>query len=186
MIDGSSGDQLTLTHLATQTDSVHMFCIAAETFFPDSFDVANGGTATLAGAFTPADDHHLQLSMNRPRLQPTDRSLAGLTTYELSTLAISTLPEAETRGFFTSEPVYLIFAPGYKTDSTAVSATWASGEPSEYVDPVACCRYYTYRFIQLPGTTNTAIFGRLLASRTVHRLRSGTARAGLGMVVSRR
>ena len=187
LIDGSSGDQLTLTHLATQTDSVRVFRTAAETFVPDSFDVANGGTATLAGAFTPLTTTTSNVPWDRPAFaaELTAHSPGSQPT-NFSTLAISTLPEAETRGFYTSEPDVLIFAPGYKTDSTAVSATWAYGEPfpSTWTE-FAWCRYYTYRFIQLPGTTNTAIFGRLLAYRELSTVSDqAPLEPEVGMVVS--
>ena len=69
-----------------------------------------------------------------PRWPP---NAPGSLPYNYSTLAISTLAEADTRGFYASEPDVLIFAPGNLTDSTAVSATWAYGDPfPDHVDRV--------------------------------------------------
>ncbi len=187
LIAGSAGDQLTLTHLATQTDGTRVFRTAAETFVPASFDIANGGSATLAGAFSPLSTTTSDVPWDRPAFAAEMAAHApGSLPYNYSTLAISTLAEADTRGFYASEPDVLIFAPGNLTDSTAVSATWAYGDPFPTTwTEFAWCRYYTYRYIQLAGTTPVAISARLLAYRELSTVsQQAPLEPEIGLVVS--
>ncbi|MDB4952571.1 MAG: hypothetical protein JWO36_140 [Myxococcales bacterium] len=168
LIDGTMGDLLTMTQLATQTVGPRTFRTVARSFAPASFTITNGGNATLTGAFsTTATNPTFTAVWDRPAF---DAELSAhsprQTANNYSTLAVSTLPEAATRGVYHDAADLVVYAPGYTTDATAVSASWQYGDPY----PVAWtrygwCRYFTYRFIQLGSATPTAIFASMLVFR---------------------
>ncbi len=167
LIDGGAADQLTLTQLATQTDGTRTYRTVAKSFTPSGFTIANGGMASLTGAFSTPPQATLDVTWDRPAFAAELVAHSpGSDSHNWSTLAISTVPQASTRGLYTDGADLAIFAPGYLNDSTTVTAPWSYGDPYPSTwGKVAWVRYFRYRFIQLPSATPVAIFSRLLAYR---------------------
>ena len=175
LIDGAAGDRATVTQLATQISGARSFRTVARSFTAPSFTVTNGGTASLTGAFTtvPADKT-LDAVWDRPAFQAELATRSpGSAAENFSTLAISALPEASTRGFYHSAADVVVYAPGYTTDSTQVNASWSYGDPYPVAwSRIAWVRYRKYRFIQLGSATPVAIFASLYVYRDLSTISS--------------
>jgi hypothetical protein len=168
LIDSSEGDELTLTQLSTQTVGARTYRSVARTFTPAPFSVTNGGAATLAGAFTTVDaTKTLDVTWDRPAFSAELAShFPGASSQNLSTLAISALPDAGSRGYYSNAPDIVVYAPGYTTDSTAVTTAWPYGDPfpSDWTR-IAWIRYYRYRFAAIPGSQSAPLYARMLTYR---------------------
>lgn len=177
-----SGDRVTFAHLVTQSDGTRTFRTAAESFAPASFDLTNGGGANLTGAFTAAPTSTLALTWDRPMFDADIVAhVPGTTTMNWSTLAISALPEAATRGYFHEGADVVVFAPGYMTDTSTVTTSWTYGDPYPTTwSRVAWVRYYRYRSISVSGATATPVFARILAYRD---LSTVTAQAPIDPII---
>jgi len=168
VITGSQGDLLSLVQLSTANDGARSYRTVSRIFTPSSFDVANGGMANLTGAFTPVTTSTtLDGVWDRPAFDAelvAHGSSGALTNW--STLAVSALSEAATRGFYSDEPDVLIFAPGYTNDHTPVTMSWPIGDPYPVEwTRIAWVRYYRYHLIQLGSAAPLAVFDRLRVYR---------------------
>lgn len=184
----AAGDVVTIAHLSVATDGTRSYTALAQTFDPTSLEVTNGGSASITGAFMDGSaSQTLTTTWDRPAFA------ADLTAHfphanaqNYSTFAVTALQSATTLGFYDNGPDLLFFAPGYTTDSSAVSAAWP------YVDPfpaewgrIVWNRYYRYRLIALPGAQATAIYARLLTYRDASTLAADPMfEPGIGVVVT--
>jgi hypothetical protein len=159
---------LSFVQLSNANDGSRSYRTVSRSFTPGSFDVANGGTANLTGAFTTVSaSAMLDGVWDRPAFDAeivAHGSPGSLQNW--STLAVSPLPEAATRGFYWNEPDVLIFAPGYANDHTPVTMSWPIGDPypAEWTR-ITWVRYFRYHYIQLGSATPLAVFDRLFAYR---------------------
>jgi hypothetical protein len=167
LIDTTAGDQVFFTQLATQTDGTRSYRTIARSFSPSMLTLANGGAATLTGAFTtPTATATLNAVWDRPAFaaELTAHS-PGAAPDNFSTFAVTALPDAVARGAYGEGPDIVVFAPGYQTDSTAVTANWSHADPypADWTRMVFV-RYYRYRFVQAAGA-NVALFAEMLVHR---------------------
>lgn len=137
LLDATAGDQLVITHLANRSDGTHPYQTIAESFSPAPFSISNAGAQTLSGAFSPVTaSSTLALSWDRPAFASELASHSpGSAAPNWSTLAVTALPDASTRGFYAAAPDVVVFAPGYLTDATAVTTSWPYADPY----PAAWC-----------------------------------------------
>ena len=168
LIDSAEGDELTLTQLSTQTVDTRTYRSVARTFTPAPFSVTNGGAATLTGAFTTVDaSNTLSLTWDRPAFAAELVShFPGSSTQNWSTFAVSALQDAASRGYYGDAPDVVIFAPGYATDSSALTVAWPYGDPfpSDWTR-IAWVRYFRYRYAALPGSSSAPLFASMLTYR---------------------
>jgi hypothetical protein len=166
LVDAAAGDQVTLTQLATRTAGTRTYRTVTRAFTPAPFTVTPGDSEMLSGAFTTVDTSKmLDVLWDRPAFNADVTAHApGQDSQNWSTFAVSVIPEGTTRGFYDDAPDVVVFAPGYQTDTTAVSAAWPYGDPypAEWTR-VAWVRFFKYRFMQLPGAAPTAVFTRLFS-----------------------
>jgi hypothetical protein len=188
LADGAAGDLLTLAQLSTQNDGARTYRTVSRTFTPAPFTITPGDTKMLSGAFTTIDPSKmLDLVWDRPAFSAELATHGGgLAAENWSTFAISTIPEGATRGYYDDTPDVVVYAPGYSTDTTAVSAKWAYGDPYPAAwTRIAWLRFWRYRFIQLPGAQPLAVYARLFAYQDLASLPAGTSIEPLvGLVVN--
>jgi hypothetical protein len=167
LIDGSAGDELYLTQLATQTTSGRTFRTVARSVVPAPFTVTNGGSANVSGTFATVTQATLDAIWDRPAFAAELIARSPRTSASnWSTFAVSVLPEASTRGFYHGAADVVVFAPGYSPDESTVTAAWSYGDPfpaawSRFV----WCRFFTYRTVQLGSAAPEIVFAELLAFR---------------------
>lgn len=168
LLDASAGDTLMLTQLSTQTVAGRTYRSVARSFAPEPFTVTNGGTATLSGAFTTVPSTNtLTAVWNRPAYAAELAAhYPGADPRNLSTFAISPLPEGAARGYYSPAPDVVVFAPGYTNDSTAVTMAWPYGDPyPQEWTRIAWSRFFKFRFAQLGNAEPAPLFAYMLTYR---------------------
>jgi hypothetical protein len=166
LIDTTSGDQAFFTQLATQTDGTRSYRTIARSYSP-SMKLVNGGASTLTGAFdTSTATATLDAVWDRPAFAA--ELAAHFPTAapdNWSTFAVTALPDAAARGHYGDGPDIVVFAPGYLTDSTAVTANWSYADPypADWTR-IVFVRYYRYRYIHAAGT-DVALFAEMRVHR---------------------
>jgi hypothetical protein len=184
----AAGDLVTVAHLSKATDGTRNYTALSQTFTPVGLEVTNGGSATISDSFSAIPSSQtLATTWDRPAFAA---DLAAHFPHadadNFSTFAITALPRASMLGFYDAGPDLLFFAPGYTTDTSAVTASWPYGDPFP-VDwgRIVWNRYYRYRLISLPGAQPAPIYGRLLTYRDLSTLSASPMfEPGVGAVVN--
>jgi len=184
----AAGDTVTIAHLSKATDGTRTYEALEQSFVPTGLEVANGGSASISGAFSNvATTKNLTVTWDRPAFAA---DLAAhfphADSRNFSTFAVTALQQASTLGFYDGGPDLLFFAPGYTTDTSAVAAAWTYGDPfpTDW-GRIAWNRYYKFRFISLPGAQPAAIYARLFSYRDLSTLAADPMfEPGIGVVVN--
>jgi hypothetical protein len=184
----SAGDFVTVAHLSKATDGTHSYTAMAEMFRPAGLNVTNGSSNTITDAFMPVTTTQtLTATWDRPAFAADlEAHFPHSDTQNWSTFAITALQRAGTLGYYDSGPDLLFFAPGYTTDSSAVTTSWT------YADPfpadwgrILWNRYYRYRFISLPGAQPTAVRAQIRTYRDLSTVAADPMfEPGAGVVVN--
>ena len=140
------------------------------------------------GAFTTvAPSQTVAMTLDRPAFAAElNAHYKNTASQNWSTFAITALQGATTHGFYNDGPDVLVYAPGYSTDSSAITTSWPYGDPfpADW-GRIAWTRYMKYRLIQLPGGSATTAFGSLFTYVDVASLATqSTIEPGIGMVVN--
>lgn len=168
-IDGAAGDVVSLTQLKSATAGALTYTALARKFDAPSFTVANGGSATIAGAFVDvAQSANLAATFDRPAFDAALRAqLPGDSTTTYPVLALQALPEAATRGLYHSAPDLVSFEPGYVADSSSITTAWPYGDPYPVAwTRVITARYFTYHYVPV-GAGQLALFASLEVDRSL-------------------
>ncbi len=162
LIDGSAGDELTLTQLATTSDGTRTYQRLVRAFEPAAFTIANGGSAVLSGAFADVPQTEtFAFEWNRPAFDTALRAQVPPfgASFSWPVLAFHTLPEADVRGLYHASAALVRFAPGWTMDASTVGGAWPHGDPypADWTRAVTAV-YYTYRFVQVGAAEPLTVY----------------------------
>jgi hypothetical protein len=184
----SSSDIATIYQLSLATDGARDYHSITRAYAAAPFSIANGGSATITGAFTTlAPSQTLTATWDRPAFAADVAAhFPHAAPTSLSTFGLTALTGAGEHGYYDEGPDLLYFAPGYTTDTTAVTASWPYADPYPGTwGRVLWNRFYGYREIALPGADSTAIFARLLTYRDLSTVAADPMfEPGVGLVVN--
>jgi hypothetical protein len=157
VVDSTLGDHVIITQLATESGgSAPVHQVVSRSFEPASLVIANGGTATVSGAFATPSLTPIDVTWDLPTIDMILRRDTPATgPYIRPILELAAYPSVDMYGLYSSAPDLAQYAPGYDLNIINIAtATWAIRDPYPASwTRLAAAEVWDYRYETVPGTS---------------------------------